>query len=62
MLPQFTKNDVRLSFLLILEVSLAMTSFGFFVASLLRKVSLFPEKQLYRLQICLVSLTADLID
>lgn len=34
---QFTENDFRLSFLLILEVSLATTSFGFFVAAFLRK-------------------------
>lgn len=37
--PQFVENDVQLSFLLLLLVSLSMTAFGFFVAAFLRKVS-----------------------
>ena len=35
---QFTKNAFALGFLLILEVSLAMAAFGFFIAAFLRKV------------------------
>lgn len=34
---QFTRNAFGLSFLLLLLVSLAMTAFGFFVASFLHK-------------------------
>lgn len=35
---QLTENSFALSFLLLVLVSLAMTSFGFFVSTFLRKV------------------------